>query len=130
MIDADTLETVRRVVAAVEDKRGFEVVVMNVSELTSIADAFVICSGAHDRQVGAIADEIGRQLRAAGRRPLHVEGERRAEWVLMDYGDVVVHLFTEDRRAFYGLDSLWADAPRVADAELDLGSGAAADADA
>jgi len=70
--------------------------------------------------VRAIADEVGRRLRAAGRRPIHVEGERRSEWVLLDYGDFVIHIFTEEKRSYYALDALWGDAPRISDEELGL----------
>ena len=71
-----------------------------------------------ERQVSAIADEIQRQLREEGRRPLQVEGKARAEWVLMDYGDVVIHVFTEERRAYYGLEGLWGDVPLLRAGDL------------
>ena len=63
--------------------------------------------------MAAIADEVQRQLKDNGRKPLHVEGERRSDWILLDYGDFVIHVFTEERRSFYGLDGLWGDAPRL-----------------
>ena len=63
--------------------------------------------------MAAIADEVQRQLKDNGRKPLHVEGERRSDWVLLDYGEFVVHVFTEERRSFYGLDGLWGDAPKL-----------------
>lgn len=98
---------------AVLDKKGFAVVGLDVAALTSLADAFLICSGASERQVGTIADAIVRKLKSIGRRPLHVEGEQQAQWILIDYGDLVVHVFTEERRAFYALEKLWADAGRL-----------------
>ena len=113
MPDVDTLEIIHAAASAAADKKAFGIVALAVSELTSYTDSLLICSGGSDRQVGAIADEIQRQLRDAGRRPLHVEGASRSDWVLMDYGDVVVHIFTEERRAFYGLENLWGDAPRL-----------------
>jgi ribosome-associated protein len=113
MSDPETLETLRIAARAAADKKAFQIVGLEVSALTSYADGLLICSGGGQRQVGAIADEVQRQLRDEGRRPLHVEGERQAEWVLMDYGDVVVHVFTEDRRAYYGLEGLWSDAVRL-----------------
>ncbi len=78
-------------------------------------------AGASDRQVAAIAGEVLRQLKDAGRRPLHVEGESHADWVLLDYGDFVVHVFTEERRTYYGLDNLWGDAPRLESDDLGIG---------
>ena len=101
------------------DKKAFQIVGFEVSELTSYADQLLICSGASERQVGAIADAIGRRLRDAGLRPRHVEGSSGSDWVLMDFGDFVVHIFTEERRAYYGLDSLWGDAPKVDVGPLD-----------
>lgn len=94
--------------AAAADKKAFEITLLNVEALTSLADGFLICSGASQRQVAAIADAIRERLGTAGRRPLHVEGEGRSEWVLIDYGDLVIHVFTEERRAYYALDRLWA----------------------
>ena len=77
-----------------------------------------MCSAASDRQVGAIVDEITRRLKETGVRPLHIEGAPRSDWVLLDFDDVVVHVFTEDLRAYYALDSLWGDAPRIDDEAL------------
>jgi ribosome-associated protein len=101
------------------DKKAFQIVGFEVSELTSYADQLLICSGASERQVGAIADAIGRRLRDAGLRPRHVEGSSGSDWVLMDFGDFVVHIFTEERRTYYGLDSLWGDAPKLDVGALD-----------
>jgi ribosome-associated protein len=113
MLAPEILEPVRLAVAALLDKKGFQVVCLELSELTSFADSFVLCSAASDRQVGALADEVQRRLRAGGRRPLHVEGEGATGWMLLDYGDFIVHVFTEERRSYYALDSLWGDAPRL-----------------
>jgi len=90
---------------AAADKKAFQIVGLEVGELTSYTDSLLICSGASDRQVAAIAGEVQRQLKDAGRRPLHVEGESHADWVLLDYGDFVVHVFTEERRTYYGRPS-------------------------
>lgn len=81
--------------------------------VTSFADYFVICSGANQRQIKAISDEVERMLKANGERPNSVEGYTNAEWVLMDYGDMVVHIFTETARSYYDLDRLWRDAPEL-----------------
>ena len=113
MVETETMEPLRTAARAAADKKAFQIVALEVSELTSYTDNLLICSGASDRQVLAIADEVQLQLKEAGRRPLHVEGQRRSAWVLLDYGDFVIHVFTEERRAYYGLDGLWGDAPKV-----------------
>jgi ribosome-associated protein len=113
MAEAELMHSLRTAARAAADKKAFQIVGLEVTELTSYADNLLICSGASDRQVAAIADEVQRQLKESGRRPLHVEGQRRADWVLLDYGDFVIHVFTEERRAFYGLDRLWGDAPKL-----------------
>jgi ribosome-associated protein len=113
MIETGNIEPLRTAARAAADKKAFQIVGLEVSELTSYTDSLLICSGASDRQVLAIADEVQLQLKEAGRRPLHVEGQRRSDWVLLDYGDFVIHVFTEERRSYYGLDGLWGDAPKV-----------------
>lgn len=118
-MDADIVAAVHAAVAAAQAKKAFQIVAYDVSGLTSLADSFVLCSGSNPRQVGAIADGVAAALRDEGRRPLHVEGERGGEWVLMDYGDLIVHVFSEERRSYYALDRLWGDAPRVAGADGD-----------
>ena len=123
MTDLDVISTLRTAARAAADKKAFQIVGLQISSLSSYADGLLIWSGGSDRQVAAIADEVQRQLRDHGRKPLHVEGERRAEWVLMDYGDVVIHVFTEERRTYYGLESLWGDAPRLDAEALDINSG-------
>jgi len=113
MLDAEAMESLRTAARAAADKKAFQIVGLGVSDLTSYTDSLLICSAGSDRQVGAIADEVQRQLKEAGRRPLHVEGERRSDWILLDYGEFVIHVFTEERRAYYGLDGLWGDAPKL-----------------
>ena len=94
-------------------RKAARLVLLDVRELTSVADAFLICSGRSNRQVTAIAEHVRTSLRAGGLRPLHVEGEKEGHWVLIDYGHVVVHVFYEPVRHFYDLESLWCDAPRI-----------------
>jgi ribosome-associated protein len=89
-------------------------VVLETSALTSIGDYFVICSGRSDTQVQAIAEGVRDHLSSLGVEPLSVEGLERGQWALLDYGDVVMHVFQVPIRAFYDLDRLWARAPRVA----------------
>ncbi|TMA05621.1 MAG: ribosome silencing factor [Deltaproteobacteria bacterium] len=86
---------------------------MEVREITSIADYFIICSGRSDRQVQSIAQGIEENLSEAGIPPLSVEGISRGQWVLMDFSDVIVHIFYQPVREFYDLEGLWSHAPRV-----------------
>ena len=95
------------------EKKAYDLVVMEVRDLTSIADYFIICSGRSDRQVQSIAQGIEEQLGQAGISPLSIEGANRGHWVLMDFADVIVHIFYEPVREFYDLDGLWGHAPRV-----------------
>jgi ribosome-associated protein len=113
MADNQLMDALRTAAQAAADKKAFQIVGFMVSDLTSYTDSILFCSGASDRQVAAISQAVQRQLREAGRRPLHVEGERRADWVLLDYGEFVIHVFTEERRMYYGLERLWGDAPKL-----------------
>lgn len=113
MTDPDVWRGVRLALSALEDKRAFHIAVLDVAQHTSIADAFVICSVGSLRQAQAVADEVGRVLRDQGLRPLAVEGYTHGGWILMDYGDFLLHIFDEERRAFYALERLWGDAPEV-----------------
>jgi ribosome-associated protein len=100
---------------AADDKKGAQIVVLDVGDIIGITDAFVITSAPNTRQVRTIVDEVERQLNEqAGVKPRTVEGLDDASWVLLDYGDLVVHVFLEETREFYGLERLWADAGRVA----------------
>ena len=95
--------------------------------MSDVTDFFVICHGTSDRQVAAIAESIEERLvRELGVRPAHVEGRRHAEWVLMDYIDFVVHVFIEDKRAFYRIERLWGDAPSVSLPALERPAGPSA----
>ena len=106
-------DVVRRAAEAVLDKKGLELKVLYVKEVSDFADFFLICSGQSDRQVQAIARGVEERLAEEGIKPLHSEGARQGKWVLLDYGDLIVHVFDEERREFYRLDRLWADAPRL-----------------
>jgi ribosome-associated protein len=88
-------------------------VILDVKNLTSIADAFIICSGRSNRQVAAIAELIQVELKKHGIRPLSVEGKKEGHWVLLDYGHVIMHVFYEPVRSFYDLEGLWIDAKRI-----------------
>ena len=106
----DAEELAREGVAAALDKKGSDLLVLNLSEISSFADYFVLCSATSERQAQAIADAIEERLRAAGRRPISVEGYAPSNWILLDYGDVLFHVFLEASRRFYALERLWGDA--------------------
>jgi ribosome-associated protein len=96
------------------DKKAHDINVLDVGDLVGYAAYFVVCAGRSDRQVKALADWVQRHAREVlQRRPLGVEGVERGQWALLDFGDVVVHVFREQERAFYDLEGLWEDAPRV-----------------
>jgi ribosome-associated protein len=99
--------------AAAADKKAIDLVVLKLVEITAFADYFVICSGSSTRQVQAIADEVEDRLKQQKVRPLNIEGYNNAEWILMDYGSVIVHIFSENARNFYDLERLWRDAEKV-----------------
>lgn len=103
----------RNAVAAVESRKALQLRVLELSQISSLADFFLVCSGSNERQVQAIADAVVETLKAEQVRPHHVEGYQPGRWVLLDYGDFVVHVFDEDTREFYALEKLWADAPDV-----------------
>jgi len=94
-------------------RKAKDLIILNVRELSSFADYFIICSGTSDRQVQAIAESIQENLKENGILPLGVEGERIGKWVLMDYEDIIVHIFYEPIREFYDIERLWSDAPRM-----------------
>ena len=100
-------------VDAALDKKAEDVAVLDLQERGSITDYFVVCHGRSSRQVQAISDRVEERLKEARLRPGHVEGYDAGEWILMDYGDFVVHIFTEEKRDFYDLERLWSDAPRL-----------------
>jgi ribosome-associated protein len=95
------------------DKKAADLVVLDVHAHTSIAEYFIVCSGRSDRQVQSIAQGLQEEATHAGVRPFAVEGTQRGHWVLMDFSDVIVHIFYEPMRQFYDLDGLWSHAPRA-----------------
>jgi ribosome-associated protein len=107
------VETARRAARAALDKKAGDLVVLDVHALSSVADLFLVCSGRSVTHVRTIAEAIQGELKAAGNRPLHTEGTAESGWVLLDYGDVLAHVFLEDTRAYYALERLWGDAPLV-----------------
>jgi len=108
-------ERARMAARAADDKKASDIIVLDVGDIIGIVDMFVIASAPNSRQVRTIVDEVERQLyEHAGVKPRAVEGLDDMSWVLLDYGDIVVHVFLEETRAFYGLERLWSDAGRVA----------------
>jgi ribosome-associated protein len=110
---ARAVELARVAAEAAADKLATDIIAYDVSEQLVITDVFLLCSAANDRQVRAIVEEIGEKLRIAGARPVRREGERERRWVLLDYLDVVIHVQHEEERAFYTLERLWKDCPKI-----------------
>lgn len=111
--DQNILEQVRVAVRAADEKKALDPLVLRLTALTEFTDYFIICTGNSTRQTQAIADEVTEQLKKFKVRPLHIEGYNTGEWILIDYGAFVVHIFTEQSRLFYDLERLWRDAARV-----------------
>ncbi len=107
------------IAGAALQKKASDVLILDVQELTSIADYFIIASGESERQVKAIANNISQEISTEYRTTPLTEGAGTSTWILLDYGDIVVHLFKTDIRQFYGLEKMWSDAPRIPLPELD-----------
>jgi ribosome-associated protein len=107
------LDMARRIVALAEDKKAADILLLDLDGLTTLADAFVICSGGSERQLESIADGIVRGMRAEGIRPIGTEGLPASHWILVDFGDVIVHIFTPPERDYYGLEKHWSEAKPV-----------------
>ena len=105
-------EYLKGVIRAAQDKKALDLVVLDLRGIASFTDTFFLCSGTSTPQIQAISDEIELRMKEIGQRPTHVEGYQQAEWVLMDYSDLIVHIFSPKTRAFYNLERLWRDAPR------------------
>lgn len=103
------MELARHIVDVIADQKGEDVVLLDIREISILADYFVIGSVNSTRQARAVIDEIKQETKELGVRPLHIEGEADCGWVLMDYGSVIVHLFTPEMRAYYDLEGLWRD---------------------
>ncbi|MCE5203674.1 MAG: ribosome silencing factor [Actinomycetia bacterium] len=113
MSELEPREVALRAAEAAAEKKASDVIVMNVGPMLVITEYFVIATGSTDRQVKAIAEEIEDRLRDIGIKPVGREGEREARWVLLDFDEIVVHVFQPDEREFYRLERLWSDAARV-----------------
>jgi ribosome-associated protein len=104
---------IERAIAAAEDKKATDLVVLDLRKAAGFTDFFLIASGGNPRQIRAIADSVIEALAAEGVKPAHVEGYDRSEWILLDYFDFIVHIFATETRLFYGLERLWGNADRV-----------------
>jgi ribosome-associated protein len=109
----DSLELAHRIVDLIMDKKAYDIVVLDLRKLFPLADYFVICTGDSEKQVEAIASEVREKLEAEGIEPLGVEGTPDSGWVLMDYRDVILHIFMPAQRDYYELEKLWRKAPVV-----------------
>ena len=106
-------EMISIAVKALDGKQGKDIKALRSADQTTLADYFIICNGTSNTQVRALADAVEEAMSKAGEEPHHIEGHRGGQWTLMDYSSVVVHIFTEEGREFYGLERLWSDAAPV-----------------
>lgn len=111
--DADATATAHQIVTLAADKKASDIVLLDIRRLTTIADYFVILNGTSTRQIRALAGSIDEALDEEGVAPLHREGDAEDGWVLLDYGHIVVHIFSPEKRHFYALEALWHDAATV-----------------
>jgi ribosome-associated protein len=111
--EREALDLARRIVELAEDKKAADIVLLELAPLTTLADYFVICSGGSERQLDAIADGIMSALRDEKVRPIGREGTAASHWVLLDYGSVIVHVFTPPEREYYGLEKHWSEARTI-----------------
>ena len=121
MADSSAERKVRRAARAALDKKAIDLTVLDVQHVSSVTDFFLVCSGRSAPHVKTIADAIRDELKTDGVRPLHAEGHADSGWVLLDYGDVLMHVFLEDTRAYYALERLWGDAPSLSMSSADDG---------
>jgi ribosome-associated protein len=98
---------------AADDKKAHDLVALDISAIASFANYFLLCTGDSSRQMQAIADEVESRLKAIGIRPSHIEGYQNAEWILMDYMDLVIHIFSKEARIYYDLERLWRDGKKL-----------------
>ena len=105
--------TMRRAIEAAQEKKAIDIIILDLAGLTSFTDYFLICSGTNHRQLRSISDEIESSLSKLQTKPAHVEGHPQGEWILIDYIDFVVHIFTPTSRCYYDLERLWGDAKKL-----------------
>ena len=113
MVEKNAKEMVKKAVAALQDKKGEDIRVIDISGVTVIAEYFIIASGSNPNQVQALVDNVEEQMYKAGYDDPRVEGYNTASWVLLDYNDVIVHVFSQDDRLFYDLERIWRDGKEI-----------------
>lgn len=106
-------------VNAMEDKKANDVKIIDIEKISTLADYFIIASGTNRNQVQAMADEVEEKLGRAGVEPKHIEGYASANWILMDYGDIVIHIFDEENRLFYDLERIWRDGKSIEKSDIE-----------
>ena len=111
-------EMARLAYKALDEKKAMDIKIIDIGEVSTIADYFIIASGGNQNQVQAMVDNVEEKLGRAGYEPKQIEGTRSSSWILMDYGDIVVHLFDKENRLFFDLEKVWADASVVKTEEL------------
>jgi ribosome-associated protein len=107
------MDTLKIAVTAADDKKAHDMVALDITKIAAFTNYFLLCTGDSSRQTQAIADEIESRLRTVGVRPSHIEGYQNAEWILMDYYDLVVHIFSKSTRVYYDLERLWRDGKKL-----------------
>jgi len=106
---ASSKELAKIAIEAMEDKKAIDIKIIDIEKISTLADYFIIASGSNRNQVQAMADEVDEKMSRAGYEPKNIEGYRNANWILMDYGDLVIHIFDEENRLFYDLERIWRD---------------------
>lgn len=119
MVEKNSKEMAKIAVAALEEKKAKDIKILDISGVSVLADYFIIASGSNRNQVQAMADEAQEKLYKAGYEAKHVEGYQTANWILMDYQDIIVHIFDEENRLFYDLERIWRDGSLVEKADLE-----------
>ena len=114
MTDTRSKEMTRLAITALEDKKAEDISIIDISEVSVLADYFLIASGINRSQIQALADSVEEKLGRAGYSPKQIEGYDTANWILMDYGDIIVHVFDRENRLFYDLERIWRDGKRIA----------------
>ena len=109
----DSLNTAQSIIKILDGKKAINIKMLDIRELTTMADYFIVCSGNSTTQIKAISDEVSEEMAKLGIKPIGREGFATASWVLIDYGDVIVHVFNHESRDFYSIEHLWADAKEV-----------------
>ena len=116
--EMDARQKAKMAIAALEDKKAEDVHVIDISEVSTLADYFIIASGTNKNQMQAMQDAVDEKLSRAGYEPKHIEGNKNTTWILMDYGDVIIHIFDKENRLFYDLERIWRDGKMVEVEEL------------